>query len=153
MLKKLSLLLLAGVLLASAASTASASSSRHTWDLHRLNRVRSAHRVRPALHLGAKLARRAQYWADHLARLDVGPRGLADDTSGASVCWHGGGHDYGANSAFAGGYRNGVARDQYDLEHSPPHLANILGRRFRWVGIGIASDRHGVILVQDFCGP
>jgi hypothetical protein len=28
----------------------------------------------------------------------------------------------------------------------------MLDRHFRWVGIGIAADRHGVILIQDFCG-
>lgn len=143
--------LLVGVLL-TLASTAVAYTGRQSWDLHRLNRVRSAHGVRPALHLGAQLSRRAQSWANHLARLDVGAVGLADDIPGARVCWRAGGHHYGANSAVARGYSNNFTRDQYNLEHSPPHLANILGAHFRWVGIGIASDRRGVILVQDFCG-
>lgn len=152
MLRKLRFLLLAGGLLALAASTALAYTRRQMWDLQRINRVRSAHRVGSALRLGAQMTRRAQEWADRLASRDIGTAGLADDTSGASVCWHGGGHYYGANSAIARGYRNNLSRDQYNLTHSPPHLANMVGRRFRWVGIGIAADRHGVILIQDFCG-
>jgi uncharacterized protein YkwD len=149
MLRKLRFLLLAGGLLALAASTALAYSGRQTWDLHRINRVRSAHGVRRMLRLGAQMTRRAQYWANHLASLN---RGLADDISGQKVCWRAGGHHYGANTALAGGYSNNFTRDQYDLEHSPPHLANMVNRSFRWVGIGIASSRQGLVLVQDYCG-
>jgi uncharacterized protein YkwD len=142
-------LLLAGGLQTLAASSALAYTGRQIWDLHRLNRVRSAHGVRSALHLGGRMTRRAQSWANHLARLD---RGAADDTSGATVCWRRDGSHYGANSALAKGFSDNLSRDQFDLEHSPPHLANIVNGRYRWVGIGIASSRRGLILVQDFCG-
>jgi uncharacterized protein YkwD len=152
MLRKLCFLLLVGGLLAVGASTALAYTRRQIWDLQRINRLRSAHRVGSALRLGTQMTRRAQYWADRLASRDIGSAGLADDTSGASACWHAGGRYYGANSAIARGYANDLSRDQHNLTHSRPHLANMLDRRFRWVGIGIATDRHGVILIQDFCG-
>ena len=152
MSRKLCFLLLVGGLMAFGTSAAQAYTRRQIWDLQRINRVRSAHGVGSALRLGAQLTRRAQYWADRLAGRDIGSAGLADDTGGASACWRVGGQYYGGNSAIARGYANDLSRDQYDLTHSAPHLANMLGRRFRWVGIGIATDRHGVILIQDFCG-
>jgi uncharacterized protein YkwD len=152
MFRKLCFLLLVCALAALIAPAALAFTSGQIWDLHRINRVRAAHGIRPALRLGARMSRRAEYWARHLARMDVGSAGLADDTPGASTCWHSGGHFYGANSSISRGYRNNLARDQYGLTHSRPHLANMLGSHSRWVGIGIARDSHGVILIQDFCG-
>jgi uncharacterized protein YkwD len=143
------LTLLVGVVLAVCTSAASAYTSRQTWDLHRINRVRAHHKVKPPLDLGARMTRRAQAWANHLASNN---ERQADDVAGASMCWSAGGHYYGANAAIAFGFRNNLAVDEYDLEHSPSHLANILGVHFQWVGIGIASDRHGLIVIQDFCG-
>ena len=149
MSRTLGLMLLAAAVLTLCPSVAVGYTSRQTWDLKRVNRVRSNHGVKPALSLGAQMTKRAQRWASYLARKN---RREADDLRGASVCWNAGGHYYGTNSAIAHGYRNDLATDQYDLEHSPAHLANILGRHFQWVGIGISSDRHGLIVVQDFCG-
>jgi uncharacterized protein YkwD len=149
MFRKVRVMLLACAVLTLCTSVAVGYTGRQTWDLHRINTVRSQHGVEPALYLGAQMTRRAQAWADELASKNSQE---VDDRPGASVCFKAGGHYYGANSAIAIGYPNDLATDQYGLEHSPPHLANILGRHFHWVGIGIASDRHGLIVVQDFCG-
>ncbi len=149
--RKLCVILLAGFLLVLRAPFVLATTTRQAWDLHRLNQVRTRH-GRARLHLGARLPRRAQYWADHLAARDIGTAGLADDTAGAGVCWKAGGQYYAGNSAIVGGHPSDVSMAQHSLERSRPHLINMLGRRYRWVGIGIARDRHGLILIQDFCG-
>jgi len=146
MLRKIRFVLLTTVALALCASAAVAYTSHQTWDLKRVNHVRKAHGVKPDLYLGRKMTKRAQAWANYLAKHNSEEQ---DDVAGASVCWKSGGRYYGGNSAIAYGYPNDVAEDQYAMEQSRPHMIN---RHFQWVGIGIASDRNGLIVVQDFCG-
>lgn len=140
--------LLISALLMLCAAVALAYTGRQKSDLHWINGVRAQHHAKP-LRLGAKMTRRAQHWASYLASKN---KAEVDDTAGSKVCFKSGGSHYGANSAVASGYRNNLTQDQINLKNSPPHLANIVYRHFQWVGVGIARDSHGLILIQDFCG-
>jgi uncharacterized protein YkwD len=144
MFRAIRLTLLIGALVLVSVSAALAYTSRQKSDLHWINQVRANHHVKPALHLGKAMTKRAQYWANYLASKNSMEQ---DDLNGIKVCFKTGGYSYAANSAIG----SGLSADQAALKLSPPHLANILGH-YRWVGIGIASDKHGLIVVQDFCG-
>lgn len=148
MFRTIRLTLVLSALLLVCTAVALAYTSRQKSDLHWINSVRAQHHA-SSIHLGRAMTKRAQKWANYLASKN---RAEADDTAGSNVCFKSGGVHYGANSAIAGGYKNDLARDQTDLKNSPPHLANIVYRHFQWVGVGIARDSHGLILIQDFCG-
>lgn len=141
--------LFTGALALICVSVAMAYTGRQKSDLRWINQVRADHHVKPALFLGKKMTKRAQSWANYLASKNSME---ADDNAGYKVCFKSGGNHYGANSAITSSLLHGLAVDQTELKNSPPHLANILGRHYQWVGIGIASDKYGLIVVQDFCG-
>jgi uncharacterized protein YkwD len=120
------------------------------WNLNRINAVRAAHGVSPALAIGGGMASHAQAWANHLA---AGNLPLADDTASSSTCFANGGTHYGANAANGTTPYYNYQSLQYALEASPEHLANMLNGHFRWVGFGLATSSTGMLyLIQDFCG-
>lgn len=94
-----------------------------------------------------------QPWAAAVARAH------SQDMAAARNMWHNyagyitpghqamGAYLTGENVAIAGT----LDEVDYDLVHSPEHLANILYPRFNYVGIGIATDPLGYVYVtQDF---
>lgn len=111
------------------------------YELHSVNDLRSEHH-RVLLTVRQTLQQRAQRWANLIARRQR----LADDLRGWRYCPA---KHYAANA--------GVGWDVPDIEsafeHSSVHRSNILGRAYRWVGIGVATSRDGRIwITQEFCG-
>ena len=95
------------------------------------------------LAIDANLDATAQSWAQELARSGV-------LRHSASV---GAGRPYTVAGENVG---MGTSVDQISsaFEHSAPHLANIVDRRYTVIGIGVATDSRGrVWVVQQFMKP
>jgi hypothetical protein len=103
-----------------------------------VNRFRLGHGQRP-LAMSAELMRKAQAWSDHLAAIQR----LTHSTlsQGISPGWS----YVGENVAYAS---SGLAAAQNGLEHSPPHLRNLLGD-FTEMGLGVTTDARGFTWVAQ----
>lgn len=104
-----------------------------------LNADRRAH-GRSALRSHATLNKKAQAWAERLARENR----LYHSTlsSGAPSCWRSLGENV--------GYGSSVAAVQNAFMASAGHKANVLKSTWNWVGVGMARNGTRVFTVQVF---
>lgn len=123
--------------------TAHQTPQEHTF--HQINHIRAEHHRHP-LSVQPALQARAQLWANHMAKTHR----LDDDMQGGSaVCWKiPGSRVYGANA----GYGPSQSAIERAFVKSPPHLANMIDRQYRWVGVGVVRANGVTWIAEDFCG-
>lgn len=122
---------LAGLLLTVAAG-ACTPEQNETYTL--INNSRSAARLK-ALAWDDTLAKKAQSWAEHLAR--EGKLSHSNLTSGVPSGWKYLGENV--------GYGGSISKVHTAYMNSPGHKANILNPRFTHVGTGVAKGKNGLV--------
>lgn len=154
MLKRLAVLLVTallstGVSLAGSgvASASTAGTRAATFNAHLLsfvNRAREQHGLRP-LRLARGTSTVASRWAGHLAGIDA----LAHNPDLAiQVERHGSRNWTALGENVAAGTTAHAVFTSY--MHSPEHRANILDRRYRYIGVGVAFGHGFSFNVLDF---
>lgn len=113
------------------------------WDLNQVNHLRAQHHER-ALVFRTRLQVQAQRWANQMAAAQL----LRQDIN-VGPCWA-----FATATAFGDNVGDGptVPLIEQALERSPSHRANLLDRKYRFVGIGIARANGFVYMDQVFCG-
>ena len=106
-----------------------------------VNTLRESNHV-AALEWNEGAYEKAVAWSNHMA--DEGQLSHSNLADGVPAGWH----VLGENVAYAGS----VAAAMQALEHSPPHLANILNARFTSVSIGIVERDNRYWVTEVFVG-
>jgi len=106
---------------------------------NRINTSRTARNLRP-MGQNLELTRKAQAWAEHLAR--TGRLEHSNLSSGISYRWRALGENVGVGSSIRSVHTSYM--------RSPGHRANILSNKFNYVGTGHATRGGRVYTVQVF---
>ena len=133
--------LLAIVLLALAAAGCMPADAKTFLD--RTNQLRTSQGV-PALKENDTLTRKAEAWAQHMAKTgQLAHSNLADGLDGLN--WKMVGENVGVSSDSST-----VLRRIHDMfVASAPHLHNLVNRSFTHMGVGVAKDSHGRVWVAE----